>query len=48
MPGRKLVGLEEYEKAAREIITSEHSWNYRKEETENLLKELCIKNGGTL
>ena len=48
MPGRNLVGVKEYEEAARKITTSDHPWDYQKEEIENLLKELCIKNGGAL
>ena len=47
MPGKRLEGIREYDKKAREIWDN-YSMPYetRKEETEKLLQEFCKLNGG--
>ena len=47
MPGKRLEGIREYEKKAREIRDN-YSMPYetQKEETEKLLQEFCKLNGG--
>lgn len=47
MPGKRLEGIREYEKKAREIWDN-YSMPYetQKEETEKLLQEFCKLNGG--
>lgn len=47
MPGKRLEGIREYDKKAREIWDN-YSMPYetRREETEKLLQEFCKLNGG--
>lgn len=47
MPGKRLDGIREYEKKAREIWENYNTpYETQKEETEKLLKEFCKLNGG--
>ena len=47
MPGKRLDGIREYEKKAREIWDNYNTpYETQKEETEKLLQEFCKLNGG--
>lgn len=47
MPGSRLEKCTEYEKKAREVLENYNiSYDERKEQTEKLLKEFCLLNGG--
>lgn len=47
MPGKRLDGIGEYEKKAREIWDNYNTpYETQKEETEKLLQEFCKLNGG--
>lgn len=48
MPGKRLESIREYEKKARDIMSWENTASYdeKREEVENLLKEFCVLNGG--
>lgn len=47
MPGKRLDGIGEYEKKAREIWENYNTpYETQKEETEKLLQEFCKLNGG--
>lgn len=47
MPGKRLDGIREYEKKAREIWENYNTpYETQKEETEKLLQEFCKLNGG--
>ena len=47
MPGKRLDGIGEYEKKAREIMDDySRPYEERTENIENLLKEFCSVNGG--
>ena len=47
MPGKRLDGIGEYEKKAREIMDDySRPYEERTENVENLLKEFCSMNGG--
>lgn len=50
MPGERLNGCEEYEKKARNIWSWENkaSFEEKQKAVEELLKEFCLKNGGTV
>lgn len=50
MPGERLNGCEEYEKKARDIWSWENKSTFEEKQkaVEELLKEFCLKNGGTV
>lgn len=49
MPGERLKHISEYEVKANKILhTYDISYEQAKEQIENLLKEFCLKNGGSI
>lgn len=48
MPGKRLESIGEYERKARDVMSWENAASYdeKREEVENLLKEFCVLNGG--